>query len=364
MAYVPDPTNVNQPIDSVFAETASAEFRALKAYIQGLAFGSAPIGSSGLKNRLVGGDFSSNPWQRTTIGDGTAFRFIPDRWNSVRSTFAAGMTVQQAPSAEAGNQFAMRVQRDLANASTATLQVANSMETKDSLPLAGKMVTLAVRGVKGPALSGTGTLSLVVGTGTDQNVLNGFTGGVSIGAIDIANGFNSSTPTTLIMSALIPATTTQIAVNYSHIPSAVAAGATDYVDFEIVQLEDSPVFTGFERRKADLELLLCQRYYSKCYDITAVPGTVGNATGLLRAISTGANVSVFNVQFPNRMRVSPTCNTYSYVTGAAGQMRNESTGADIAAGIVPSGQTNLIITGTTAAPAQQTAVLWTASAEL
>lgn len=35
MVYTPDPTNVTQPDDTVLAETASAEFRALKSYIAG-----------------------------------------------------------------------------------------------------------------------------------------------------------------------------------------------------------------------------------------------------------------------------------------------------------------------------------------
>lgn len=36
MAYVPNPTDASQPIDSVFASTAAAEFRALKAYVQSI----------------------------------------------------------------------------------------------------------------------------------------------------------------------------------------------------------------------------------------------------------------------------------------------------------------------------------------
>jgi len=34
MAYTPDPTNPAQPVESVLAQTAAAEFRALKAYLQ------------------------------------------------------------------------------------------------------------------------------------------------------------------------------------------------------------------------------------------------------------------------------------------------------------------------------------------
>lgn len=42
MAYVPNPTDVTQPVDSVFASTAAAEFRALKAYIAGIVSGGGP----------------------------------------------------------------------------------------------------------------------------------------------------------------------------------------------------------------------------------------------------------------------------------------------------------------------------------
>jgi len=39
MAYTPNPVDASQPIDSVFASTAAAEFRALKAYIQTIVSG-------------------------------------------------------------------------------------------------------------------------------------------------------------------------------------------------------------------------------------------------------------------------------------------------------------------------------------
>lgn len=39
MAYTPNPVDASQPIDSVFASTAAAEFRALKAYIQSIVSG-------------------------------------------------------------------------------------------------------------------------------------------------------------------------------------------------------------------------------------------------------------------------------------------------------------------------------------
>lgn len=39
MAYVPNPTDATQPVESVFAKTAAAEFRALKAYVQSIVSG-------------------------------------------------------------------------------------------------------------------------------------------------------------------------------------------------------------------------------------------------------------------------------------------------------------------------------------
>lgn len=39
MAYTPNPTDVTQPVESVLAKTAAAEFRALKVYIQSIVSG-------------------------------------------------------------------------------------------------------------------------------------------------------------------------------------------------------------------------------------------------------------------------------------------------------------------------------------
>lgn len=54
MAYVPDPTDGTEPLDSVDASTAAAEFRALKTYIQtsGIGGQSGDIIPSGAANRI------------------------------------------------------------------------------------------------------------------------------------------------------------------------------------------------------------------------------------------------------------------------------------------------------------------------
>jgi hypothetical protein len=53
MAYIPDPTDANQPIGTVFASTAAAEFRAIKAYIAGIASAGYPPVTGLAGNSLV-----------------------------------------------------------------------------------------------------------------------------------------------------------------------------------------------------------------------------------------------------------------------------------------------------------------------
>lgn len=42
MAYIPDPTDASQPVGSVKASTAAAEFRALKAFLNSVVAGGLP----------------------------------------------------------------------------------------------------------------------------------------------------------------------------------------------------------------------------------------------------------------------------------------------------------------------------------
>lgn len=81
MAYVPDPTNVNQPVESVFAKTAAAEFRALKAYIQTLVLGTGQLAA--FRNVARNGDFTIA--QRGSAVVSAANGFIVDGWQLFNS---------------------------------------------------------------------------------------------------------------------------------------------------------------------------------------------------------------------------------------------------------------------------------------
>lgn len=110
------------------------------------------------------------------------------------------------------------------------------------------------------------------------------------------------------------------------------------------------------------EMMLCNRYYCKTYNLTSVPGAVGDSSGLQRCFSNAANVVVSNVSFPARMRANPTFLTYSYQTGASGVLRDETGGVDVAT-TISAYEGTALVSASLAAATRQAAYLWSAEAE-
>lgn len=124
----------------------------------------------------------------------------------------------------------------------------------------------------------------------------------------------------------------------SGIGGTLTAATSAFVEFSLgtlsaIQLEPGSVATPFERRPYALELAVCQRYYNTSYDGTPA-GTAGAAANRRVAVSTSATTPgvQFQVSFPTTMRTTPTVAFYNPTTGAAGTMRNETTGTDLAVG--------------------------------
>lgn len=82
MAYTPNPADPTQPVDTVIAATAAAEFRALKQYIQDVLQGSITL-NTGTRNMLRNPAYLVNQRSATTVtADGGYFA---DGWH-VRNT--------------------------------------------------------------------------------------------------------------------------------------------------------------------------------------------------------------------------------------------------------------------------------------
>lgn len=115
-------------------------------------------------------------------------------------------------------------------------------------------------------------------------------------------------------------------------------GATWYMTG--FQLEVGTIATPFERRLYGQELALCQRYYSKSYDIGTAPGTATqlNMVGGAFQGASGLGGAYGSVQFPVIMRTSPTVslwdgagtsNVLSYTYGSAGSGQSIANGGAV-----------------------------------
>jgi len=152
-------------------------------------------------------------------------------------------------------------------------------------------------------------------------------------------------------------------------------GATFYITG--VQLEVGTTATAFERRHFGTEMTLCQRYFSKSYDIGTIPGTatqVGLQGGAFQGAS-GLGGAYGAIQYPVAMRAAPSItlwdgagssNVLSYTYGAAGSAQSILNGGALwgAAGAFNIGTTSFFFRPTGAQASSLSYVHYTASSEL
>jgi hypothetical protein len=235
------------------------------------------------KNAVLNSNFSI--WQRGTAGvAGTSTgAYFADRWVIGRGV--AGSTGSRQVTGDTTNlpniQYCARVQRDLANASTNGIFLAQSFETINSIPLAGKTVTVsyyARAGANYSSASNALTLTAVSGTGTDQQVLGTYTG--SSGFITSASTL-TTTWQRFTATGTVPSTANEVAFYFNYTPVGIA-GANDYFEVTGVQLEIAASASAYSPNASTqaLELAACQRYYWRW-----------NAATQFATVATGAAVS-------------------------------------------------------------------------
>jgi hypothetical protein len=138
-------------------------------------------------------------------------------------------------------------------------------------------------------------------------------------------------------------------------------GATFYITG--VQLEVGTVATPFERRLYGTELMLCQRYYQKSYDISTAPGTSSAAAGAIGSIMSSGGSGYTSATFKATMRTTPTVTTYNPTTGATGTWSDGGGGSPATSANIIGANNVLFYTGGGAASATLYGQ-YTASAEL
>lgn len=223
----------------------------------------AQLGYDQPRNGLINGSFEI--WQRGTSGlaGGTSSStgFTADRWQCIRTAYAAGLTASRQ-SGTGPCRYALRIQRDSGNTGTGNLLAYQTIETANSEVYAGQTVTYSAWVRAGANFSPSAfSMRILGGTGTDQNVIAGMTGGTTIASV-------AKTLTTswqlLSVTAAVGSTITELAVGFLYTPTGTA-GAADYFEFTAAQLEIGDQVSPFQMNGGSVqaELVNCQRYYRR-----------------------------------------------------------------------------------------------------
>jgi hypothetical protein len=247
----------------------------------------------------------------TSISVGAGAPYTLDRWQGFRSGAAAGETVSRQVTGDTTNlpfiQYCARVQRDSGNTSTADLTLSQSFETINSIPFAGKTVTLSFYARRGANYSATSNLintAIYVGTGTDQSWISGYTGFAV--AVSAANTLTTSWQR-FTMTGAIGATVTELAINFAATPTGTA-GAADFFEVTGVQLEVGSVATPFHTLGGTIqgELAACERYYQRFSNTGS-----GDFTGL--GVAYTSTAAILTIKYKTTMRLGTAALDYSSV---------------------------------------------------
>jgi hypothetical protein len=258
----------------------------------------------------------------TSVAINNALAYSLDRWQSY---YAGNLTISRQATGDTTNlpniQYCARVQRNSGQTVTSGTNFNQSFETINSIPFAGKTVTMSFYARAGSNYSPTSNAlvsALVSGTGTDQNYLSSYTGSNNV-------IFSSSTLTTtwqrFSYSGTVPATATELAINFANTPTGTA-GTNDYYEVTGVQIDIGSVALPFRTYAATYqgELAACQRYYWR------VTNTIAANEAIAAGISSSTTTSLSLFQFPVIMRINPTSidfsaisisNVTTYTTGAS-----------------------------------------------
>jgi hypothetical protein len=249
-------------------------------------------------------------WQRGTSftygGGGIAYQ--SDRWQGWGTGGGTAYTVTRQATGDTTNlpniQYCLRMQRPAGNTNTDFWALLQSIETVNSIPYAGKTVTLSFYARKGANFSGASSaLSALLysGTGTDQNLSSGFTGS----AVPInSTATLTTTWQRFSYTGTVSSTATQLGMNFNF-QGTGTAGAADYFEITGVQIEVGSVATPFKTYAGTIqgELAAAQRYYYRNTGVLYYAHCLGNIYS--------TTIGSFFIQPPIQMRVAPTAVEFS-----------------------------------------------------
>lgn len=282
------------------------------------------------RQALINGNF--DVWQRgTTMTSVNGITILADRWKMyTSSTNETNTFSQQDGTGVNGSRYCAKWQRANGQTGTTGFQLGQSLETQNSILFRGQYLTLSFWAKAGANYSATnGYLSCYVrtGTGTDGEIIAGFTGSATVASADnvLTTSWQKFTVTT---SAVIASSVNQIGVLFNGIPVGTA-GADDSLYITQVQLCAGSVALPFMPKSFDQELSDCKRYYQKSYVYATAPGTATSTGKVECSWGTASPVgTIFGgaISFPHTMRSGVTGNVYD-MAGTIDKITSEDGGA-------------------------------------
>ena len=265
--------------------------------------------STGL--RYTAGTVQANPvinsaMQIAQYGTSTALAssvkgYACDRWKAV--DFNSASVISRQATGDTTNlpniQYGLRFQRNSGQTGTTLRYIAQSLETINSIPFAGKTVTLSFYAKRGADFSGSFTGTLYSGTGTDQNWIDvAYTGQQTIANISPTLTTTYQRFTATFVQA-VPTTATELAIVFNQAPTGTA-GANDWFEVTGVQIDVGSVALPFRTNGATIqgETSACQRYYQKIAS--------GNNSPIGYGSFLSSTLYEVGVHFPVEMRANPT----------------------------------------------------------
>jgi hypothetical protein len=326
------------------------------------------VGLPKRKNLIIGGDFTTNPWQRGTSSTPTNGLWYADRWLTLAS--AAGFTIsksQDVPTVVQCNLYAeYSAMLDCVSTMTGTSSYSwqQTVEGYEIVRVIGKPVVLSfwVKSNK------TGTFSVVLKSGGTSEVSN-----VNEYTIDAADTWEKkiiridplpTTPANWVADTGVGlrvwfpwkagnptyGTTSLgqwLSGNYQHSSNSanMLDSTSNYVKLALIQLEEGTEATDFEYRSYQEELRLCQRYFCKTFPPATAPATGQGTNGSLYIFNDNNSLSFTTCaewRYPVPMRSVPTVTTYPTSAGTNG-WTNGSTGTELARTIFAGSQEHCVI---------------------
>jgi hypothetical protein len=264
---------------------------------------STPSTAAGYADNLVLNS-AMQVWQRgTTFAISNTSAYTADRWQG-RVTAACTTSYSRQATGDTTNlpniQYAVRVQRASGQTALPYLILEQSFESVNSIPFAGKTVTLSFYARAGANFSAASSqlgIQLYSGTGTDQNISGAYTG---LTAVVNQTPTLTTTWQRFSYSGSVASTATELAISMLY-QTVGTAGAADYFEVTGFQVEVGSSATAFHTNQPTIqaELAACQRY---CWKATS------DAVDKVLAVGMYFNSTVISgmLQFPVTMRTSPT----------------------------------------------------------